>query len=84
MGKEVQGFEDERVINQNNIIISMKFTEEDNERLQSLKEDVADYKKEVENDALELVTARENLRKSEVRWAKAVIALDEFKTEHEI
>ena len=52
------------------------------ERLETLKEDVADYQKEVENDKLEVVNARKELQESEVRWAKAVIALDEFKTEY--
>lgn len=58
------------------------FTDEAREQLQTLKEDIADYKKEVENDKIEVVNARNSLHDSEVRWAKAVIALDEFKTEY--
>ena len=62
--------------------MSKFFDESARERLESLKEDVADYQKEIESDKVEVVTARENLRETEVRWAKAVIALDEFKTEY--
>ena len=62
--------------------MSKYFDENAKERLEMLKSDVADYQKEVENDKLEVVNARKNLQESEVRWAKAVIALDEFKTEY--
>ena len=63
--------------------MSKYFDDNARERLESLKEDVSDYQKEVENDKLELINARKNLQESEVRWAKAVIALDEFKAEWE-
>ena len=62
--------------------MSKYFDDNAREQLESLKQDVADYQKEVENDKLEVVTARKNLQESEVRWAKAIIALDEFKTEY--
>lgn len=62
--------------------MSKYFDESARERMQLLKDDIVDYQKEVESDKLEFITARENLRKSEVRWAEAIIALDKFKEEY--
>ena len=62
--------------------MSKYFDDDARESLQSLKEDIADYQRSVENDKLDVVNARKSLQESEVRWAKAVIALDEFKTEY--
>lgn len=64
--------------------MSKNFDDNARETMESLKQDIVDYKKEVEGDKLEEVQARESRRQSEVRWAKAVIALDEFKTEYGI
>ena len=62
--------------------MSKYFDDNARETLQNLKQDVVDYQKEVENAKLEEVNARKSRQEDEVRWAKAVIALDEFKTEY--
>ena len=55
--------------------MSKYFDDNAREHLESLKQDVADYQKEVESEKIELIKVREGLRDSEVRWAKAVISL---------
>lgn len=52
------------------------------ERLQTLKEDIADYTGRLNDSKVALVNARKDLQEEEVNWAKAVIALEEFKTEY--